>query len=108
MTNNQERRHSKSPSLFVPPSPQVPLSTVTPHTQSVAENGHYIIVVDLLLPPLPILFTAAGWGSLTIGTLVEKFILLTTYLDEFAASTTHVLGFLRVPVTANKKLKGKK
>ena len=82
MTNDRERRHSKSPSLSVPPSPQVPLSMVTPYTQSVAENGHYIILVDLLLPPLPILLTAVGWGSLTIGTLVENFTQSTTYLDD--------------------------
>ena len=44
MTKDRERRHSNvsSASSSVPPSPQVHLTTVTRHTQNVAENGHYV------------------------------------------------------------------
>ncbi|KIM42507.1 hypothetical protein M413DRAFT_444245 [Hebeloma cylindrosporum] len=54
MTEDRERRNSNvsSASSSVPPSPQVHLATVMPHTRGVAENGHFVTVVDLspLLP----------------------------------------------------------
>ena len=50
MTKDRERRNSNvssSASSSVPPSPQVHLVMVAPQTRSLAENGHYVTIVDL-------------------------------------------------------------
>ena len=96
MTKDRERRHSNasSASSSVPPSPQVHLATVTPHTRSVAENGHYVTVVDLspLLPTSPKSSKGSherpNSTSRTRGPMPTK-------IDEFNASRSQTVADLK-------------
>ena len=91
MTKDRERRHSNvsSASSSVPPSPQVHLAAVTPHTRSVAENGHYVTVVDLspLLPTSP-KSSKRSDATHTHGPTPTK-------IDEFNASRSQTLANLK-------------
>jgi len=94
MTKDRERRHSNvssSASSSVPPSPQVHLSTVTPHTQSVAENGHYVTVVDLS----PLLPTSPRGSKGRSDSTSQPPSTLPTKIDEFNASRSQTLAGLK-------------
>ena len=96
MTKDRERRHSNvsSASSSVPPSPQVHLTTVTPHTRNVAENGHYVTVVDLspLLPTSPKSSTGSD-GKL--NSTFQTHGPTPTKIDEFNASRSQTLANLK-------------
>jgi len=96
MTKDRERRHSNvsSASSSVPPSPQVHLTTVTPHTRSVAENGHYVTVVDLspLLPTSP---KSSKGSDVKLNSASQTHGQTPTKIDEFNASRSQTLANLK-------------
>jgi hypothetical protein len=83
---DRERRYSSvssSASSSVPPSPHVHLAMVAPHTRGVAENGHFVTVVDLSS-----LLVKSSSTSQTRGAVPTK-------IDEFNASRSQTLADIK-------------